>query len=151
MRRLPHFLENHVDDKKYKHWLKRTAKAHVTRDRKRGYQNINADGYRKAIHEAVLASDGRDVYTGEGLDWHLISKYNNEESKAGRHHYKAKFALLPTVDHVESAVPDSGFCICAWRTNDAKNDLSHLEFIGICASVLRHAGFTVTKDAYPAG
>jgi hypothetical protein len=34
----------------------------------------------------------------------------------------------------------------AWRTNDAKNDLSCDDFIDLCVSVLRHAGHNVAKD-----
>jgi len=39
---------------------------------------------KEAIHGAVLASNGLDEYTGEKLDWHLISKFRNEDAKAGR-------------------------------------------------------------------
>jgi hypothetical protein len=53
-----------------------------------------------AIHRAVTASNGRDEYTGETLDWSLLSRYNNDESEEKRRHYKASFALLPTVDHI---------------------------------------------------
>ncbi len=87
------------------------------------------------------------MYTNEELDWHLLSKYNNDDSESGRHQYKADFALLPTVDHIDSSAKNSGFCICAWRTNDAKNDLSPAAFLELCARVLRHAGYTVTKAA----
>ena len=99
------------------------------------------------MHEAVVRSEGRDVYTGEELAWHLISQYNNDESERGRHQYKAGFALLPTVDHIDSSLLNSGFCICAWRTNDAKNDLSHQAFIDLCIKVVQHAGYTIDKEA----
>jgi hypothetical protein len=91
-------------------------------------------------------SEGRDAYTGERLDWTLLSKYNNEESKAGRHGYKSGFALLPTVDHVSAGATEANFRICGWRTNDAKNDLSLEAFIELCQKVLSHAGYSVQKD-----
>ena len=142
---MPSFLEGFLEPRAYERWLSRTAAAHFKRDRKRGYQGISAASYRNSIHDAVVRSEGRDVYTGERLDWHLVSTYNNEESQLGRHHYKAGFALLPTVDHVASAAQNSGFCICAWRTNDAKSDLTHEEFLGLCVKVLKHAGYTIGK------
>ncbi|CAB3643595.1 hypothetical protein LMG24076_00410 [Trinickia soli] len=77
------------------------------------------------------------------LDWTLISKYTNAESQEGRHQYKAGFALLPTVDHVEASASSAAFKVCAWRTNDAKNDLSVEGFIALCERVLIHAGYRV--------
>jgi hypothetical protein len=144
---LPQFLVNRVDPLVYERWLARKAAAHLKRDRKRGYEGISGSQYRNEIHKAVLESGGRDYYTGEELDWTLLSKYNNEESNEGRHAYKAGFALLPTVDHIESARMNSGFRICGWRTNDAKHDLSHHEFIELCKLVVQKAGFTVTGEA----
>ena len=142
---MPNFLSGHIEGATYERWLARKAATHLKRDRKRGYEGITGALYREAIHEAVVRSNGRDAHTGEMLDWCLISKYNNEESEAGRHHYKAGFALLPTVDHVEASLSGSGFCICAWRTNDSKNDLSHQGFIELCIKVLEHAGHAVTR------
>ncbi len=144
---LPEFLVGRVNPLVYERWLTRKAAAHLKRDRKRGHEGISGSTYRDEIHKAVLASDGRDFYTGEELDWSLLSKYNNEESSAGRYGYKAGFALLPTVDHIESARMNSGFRICSWRTNDAKHDLSHQAFVELCLRVVKKAGFTVTGAA----
>jgi len=140
----PAFLVGRVDPLVYERWLARKAEAHLKRDRKRGYEGISGSSYRNEIHKAVLASEGRDFYTGEELDWSLLSKYNNKDSLAGKHAYKARFALLPTVDHIESARENSGFRICGWRTNDSKHDLTHEEFIHLCKLVLQKAGFNVT-------
>ena len=115
----------------------------MRRDRKRSMSDAAGASYRNAIHVAVLASGGRDDYTGEELHWHLISQYKNAESQEGRHHYKAGFALLPTVDHVDASASSAAFKICAWRTNDAKNDLSVSAFVSLCARVLAHAGYVI--------
>lgn len=146
-RALPQFLVNRVDTLIYERWLARKAAAHLKRDRKRGYEGISGSKYRDEIHQAVMESEGRDYYTGEKLNWALLSKYNNEKSIEGKHAYKASFSLLPTVDHIESARMNSGFRICGWRTNDAKHDLSHHEFIELCKLVVQKAGFTVTGEA----
>jgi hypothetical protein len=140
---LPTFLAGHVDQAAYERWVTRKADAHVKRDRKRGHSLATKARYREAIHLAVLESDGRDVYTGEQLDWRLIGRYNNEHSKLGRHKYKAEFALLPTVDHIEAASTEATFCICSWPTNDAKNDLTRSAFLKLCLLVARQAGHIV--------
>jgi hypothetical protein len=139
---LPLFLEGTVLPEAYDRWLTRKAAAHVRRDKKRGH-NCTGASYRDAIHAAVVRSNGKDAYTGENLDWHLISTYRNEDSKEGRHAYKATFALLPTVDHVSAEATEASFRICGWRTNDAKNDLSIDQFLDLCERVLTHAGFHV--------
>jgi hypothetical protein len=146
---LPSFLQNIVSSEAYERWLERKAQAHVKRDRKRERSGVTGAAYRDAIHEAVSRSNGLDAYTGEQLAWHLISQYDNDRSKEGRHHYKAGFALLPTVDHVEASADSASFHICAWRTNDAKNDLSVPAFIELCVRVLKHAGYQLNEPANP--
>jgi hypothetical protein len=132
---MPKFLEDVITPEAYERWLSRKAKAHAMRDRKRGNSTATIALYKEAIHAAVLLSEGLDAYTGEQLDWTLLSKYHNEESKAGRHGYKAGFALLPTVDHVSAGATEASFRICSWRTNDAKNDLSLEIFVDLCQKV----------------
>ena len=90
------------------------------------------------MHDAVCKSEGRDYYTGENLDWELIGTYCNASSKAGRSQYKAGLALLPTIDHVLLEDGRYDFVVCAWRTNDAKNDLSYSEFLELCRQVIKH-------------
>lgn len=143
---MPLFLNRHVTPEVYERWLNRKAMAHVKRDRRRGHPAATRALYKEAIHAAVVLSGGHDAYTGETLDWNLVSTYKNEDSKAGRHTYKASYALLPTVDHVSAGAAEASFRICSWRTNDAKNDLSPEAFVELCARVLTHAGYKVLKD-----
>ena len=84
----------------------------------------------------MLVSNGCDFYTGEKLDWKLVSKYRNDASKRGRREYKRAFALLPTVDHVTDGKGKADFVICAWRTNDSKSDQSYEEFEELCRKIL---------------
>lgn len=143
---MPPFLEGKVSPDKYESWLTRKASAHVKRDRLRN-RTASVSLYKEAIHAAVLVSKGLDAYTGEQLDWARIGTYDNEASKLGRHGYKSEHALLPTVDHVDSSSTEASFRICAWRTNDAKNDLTVPAFLELCAQVLRHAGYTIERPA----
>lgn len=133
---LPSFLNGLITREAYVRWLQRRAVAHVRRDRKRGNLIALVSEYQRAIHNAVCVSEGKDAYTGEQLDWHLVSTYDNDESKQGQRGYKARFALLPTVDHVGDGTGPADFKICAWRTNDAKGDLSLEEFLALCEKVL---------------
>ena len=123
----------------YERWLHRKAMAHVKRDRGRGNTTATNESYKIAIHKAVCHSGGKDAYTNEELDWSLLSKYDNEQSKKHGRTYKKKFALLPSVDHVGDGTGEADFKICAWRTNDAKNDLSLSEFIELCSRVVNAA------------
>jgi hypothetical protein len=135
---LPLFLIGKVTQENYLRWLGRKSIAHVKRDKKRGNTTAINEQYKMAIHNAVIASNGRDQYTGEMLDWSLLSRYNNDESKEKRRHYKASLALLPTVDHIGDGLGPPDFKICGWRTNDAKHDLSHEEFVALCRLVIAH-------------
>jgi hypothetical protein len=99
----------------------------------------------ESIHAAVILSEGKDAYTGEMLDWKLPSKYSNADSQLGRHESKAKFALLPTVDHVSASASEANFCICGWRINDAKNDIFSEAFLDLCEKALTFAGYQVPK------
>jgi hypothetical protein len=141
---MPKFLEDMVEPEAYERWLRRKAMAHVRRDRGRG-SVCNVAAYKEAIHAAVVLSEGKDAYTGEALDWKLISTYKNEDSKEGRHAYKARFALLPTVDHVAAEATEANFRVCSWRTNDAKNDMSLSTFLELCKKTLKHAGYRIER------
>jgi hypothetical protein len=140
---LPAFLAGIIDQAVYQRWLERKAKAHVGRDRARGNPTAIGEAYRLAIHAAVIASDGKDAYTGEPLDWSLLSCYDNAESKEGGRAYKHGFACLPTVDHVGDGLGPADFRICGWRVNDAKHDLDMPAFLDVCKAVLEHHGFAV--------
>jgi hypothetical protein len=135
---VPEWLaKKEVVQEAYNRWLSRKAKAHVKRDRKRKTP-ATIEEYKHAIHGAVQSCQGLDAYTGEDLRWDLLGRYNNEASKSGRSKYKAEFGLLPTVDHAGSGDSVADFKICAWRTNDAKCDLSYEKFVELCQLVLKH-------------
>jgi len=94
------------------------------------------ESYKTAIYEAVVRSKGIDVYTGKKMRWDLISKYDNDQSKAKGREYKKEFGDLPTLDHVDDGSGSPQFNICSWRVNDAKNDLTLDEFLAVCREVL---------------
>jgi hypothetical protein len=134
---LPHFLIDVIPQAKYARWLSSKAAAHVKRDIKHR-PDITKIEYKKRIHEAVIRSGGNDAYTGETLDWSLLSTWDNKKAKEHGSRYKSQFALLPSVDHVSERRGPTEFTICAWRTNAAKNDLSIEDFIHLCEKVIKH-------------
>jgi hypothetical protein len=136
---IPVFISNSgIDQKRYKLWLDRKAFAHALRDSERWDKEIKAEDYRKAIHEAVLDSNGIDSYTKEPLDWSLIGAYDNEMSAKFRIQYWKKFMFLPSVDHVDASQPGSPFKICGMRTNDCKSHLTIEELMEFAKLILKH-------------
>jgi hypothetical protein len=136
---LPDFLQGICDRAQYVRWLQRKAVAHVRRDRKRfGSESCTVAKYKAMIHDAVCSGGDRDYYTGLLLNWTLISKFDNEDAKAGRSEYLRKFGNLPTVDHASDGDANLRFVICSWRVNDAKSQLSEDEFCELCEQVLKH-------------
>lgn len=121
----------------YPSWVQRKAVTLCKRDQKRGGTG-NVQQYRLAIHDAVLASEGRDHWTGEALDWHLIGTYDNRDSAAGTNEHKKQFAMVPTIDHLTST-PEPNFVICAWRTKDAKHDMTPDELLEFCRALIAHS------------
>jgi hypothetical protein len=106
--RVPDFLKE-VQRAAYARWLERRAAALVIRDRNRGNTTAPPALYRVAIHKAAERSSGRDAYTGERLDWSLLSTCSIVELCAGKRRYKRRFALLPTVDHVGDGLSEADF------------------------------------------
>jgi hypothetical protein len=121
----------------YPSWVQCKAVTLCKRDQKRaGIGDVQQ--YRLAIHNAVLASGGRDHWTGESLDWQLIGTYDNNEAAAGKGAHKKQYAMLPTIDHRTNR-PEADFVICAWRTNDAKHDMTPEELLTFCRAVIAHS------------
>ncbi len=136
----PDFLATPRQILAYRRWLQRKAVTHVRRDRRRGNRRASVAEYKDAIHSAVRQGGERDFYTGEPLDWSLISTYDNDASANGGRSYKQRFALLPTVDHLGDGRGRPRFVICSWRTNDAKHDLNYAQFVELCRLVVRRGG-----------
>lgn len=128
----------------YPGWVQRKAVTLCKRDQKRGGSG-NVQQYRLAIHGAVVASQGRDHWSGELLDWELIGTYDNNEAAAGKGEHKKKYAMLPTVDH-RTNKPEADFVICAWRTNDAKHDMTPAELLTFCRAVIAHSSHWHSND-----
>ena len=118
-------INKNIDD-----WISRKAKSLQRRDRKKSGKIASVDEYRKAIKKAIEESCGRDYYTGEKLDWHLIT-----DEKVGR---SKRFHNLPTIDHYNPQKKDLDFKICSWVVNDMKSDLQPEEFIKKIEKIIKY-------------
>ena len=49
-----------------------------------------------------------DPYTGELMNWKLISKWDTSHDQPGG--YKKQFALMPTVDHIDPDMMEFEIC-----------------------------------------
>ena len=134
---VPECIKRQCDQLRYSRWLHRKAVAHARRDRKRD-MDCTIARYKAEIHAAVCSSGDLDFYTGEPLNWSLVSTYDNESSRSGRKKYKKTLALLPTVDHTVDELGRPKFVICSWYVNDAKSDLTLEDFYQLCERVLKH-------------
>jgi hypothetical protein len=93
---------------------------------------------KEAIVGAIERSEGRDFYTGEALDWNLISTWVGAEEGTVASVYRRKFWNLPSVDHDFTNPAKTAFHICSWRMNDSKNDQTLQEFLDLAAKVQKH-------------
>jgi hypothetical protein len=138
---LPPFLQGVISVKDYRHWLE--LKGHNLRRRdlnlKRLFAKENSFAvYKQKIHQAVLDGGGLDPFTGEKLDWGLVSKKNELKKDGYVNNYLNTYALYPAVDHI---IPEEfEFEICSLISNQCKSSLTPEEFVGFCGRVVNFRG-----------
>ena len=136
---IPDCLKPKVSDENiFRKWLHRKAMSIRNRDRKRNVPVLSLSLMKQAIVSAIERSNGHDFYTGEPLDWHLISKWVGSEEGTSANDYRRKFWMLPSVDQDFTDASKTAFHICSWRMNDSKNDQSIAEFLQLAAKVQKH-------------
>lgn len=132
----PPWVAEHLDPATYNNWLRGKAQGLVRRDEQRGGSYTVSEA-KASVHAAMVACEGRDHWTGETLREDLLGIYDSDESGLRGGAYKKELAMKPTIDHRNSE-PVCDFVICAWRTNDAKHDMSIDELKEFCRLVLEH-------------
>ena len=138
---LPSFLQGTVTQTDYIKWLNQKCDSMRQRDLKlkRPYAFVNSRmAYKQKIHQAVLDNGQFDPYTGEKLDWALISRQKSLKKCNYVNNFLNTFALLPAVDHIGSGKLE--FEICSWLINEAKSCMDPDEFIGLCKKVVDFRG-----------
>jgi hypothetical protein len=133
---LPDFLVGRCEASKFYYWLNAKANTMLRRDRKRGKAfawEASKATYKGKIYDAIRKCGERDPFTGELLDWDLIGKWDSSTERV-----MEKFALMPTVDHIDPDVLE--FEICSWLVNDSKSYMTPAEFVAFCRKVVKRAG-----------
>jgi hypothetical protein len=138
---LPPFLLGVISQKDYCDWLER--KGHNLRQGdtklKRPYAKENTVMvYKQKIHQAVLDGGEFDPYTGEKINWGLISKEKNLKKGDYIDNYLNRYAMYPAVDHI---IPgEFEFEICSWISNESKSSMTPDEFVDFCRKVVSFRG-----------
>jgi hypothetical protein len=131
-----HIQTKEFGQKQYKKWIDGKARSHRIRDNARWGTNYTNVDYRNAIHAAVVKNHKIDPYTGDPLDWTLVQKFDSNAAKKGGAKYKEKFAFMPSLDHKDIFSKKLDFEIVCWRTNDAKSDMTAVQFRELCKKVV---------------
>jgi hypothetical protein len=138
---LPDFLKGRIPEHVYDNWLNERANTLRHRDIKknRPYAVATTKGqYKEKIHKAVNEAGQFDPYTGDALQWELISTWDSEKAKQGGDEYKDKFLLMPTVDHKDPKSTTLEFEIVSWLINDCKSGLDPAQFVALCKKIVAH-------------
>jgi hypothetical protein len=135
----PDFAKEKCSVTEYRKWVLGHSKNLFLRDSKAkrpfacpGQKSV----YRHKIDDA--AHHGQfDPYTGEELQWELIDEWDPNLARGNRA-YARKFALLPTVDHIDPESDILEFEICSWKINTCKGNLNPQEFVDLCKKVIQN-------------
>jgi len=136
---LPFYLKGICTPAVYSKWLDNKADTLLKRDKKRRKPyaaNATDSLYKQKIHQAVIEGGQFDPFTGDALQWELISLWDTSHDQ--NENYKKRFALMPTVDHIDPDLLE--FEICSWMTNDCKSDLNPAEFVALCKRIAKYRG-----------
>jgi hypothetical protein len=141
---LPVFLQGRCTLATYRKWLYVRARELLRRDRllKRPYALNDLAGnvpyYKMLIHQAVNRGGQTDPFTGDSLKWELIGTWNSSIPTSHDPAVMEKFALLPTVDHIDPASDVLAFEICSFDVNKCKSSLNQTDFIAMCEQIVAY-------------
>jgi hypothetical protein len=137
----PPFVKIVITDAQYRTWLTRKAKYIIAEDRSRKracVKNASERLYKELIHNAVNQAGQFDPFTGETLQWGLVCTWDDSNTKNLDEPTFRKFALLPTVDHIDPYGRNIDFEICSWHINRSKSNLSPQEYVALCEKIISH-------------
>jgi hypothetical protein len=126
----------------YKKWLYVRARELFNKDRlrKKPYALTGSvPFYKMLIHQAVNRGGQTDPFTADSLKWELIGTWNSSIPTSHDPAIMKKFALLPTVDHIDPASDELEFEICSFEINKCKSSLNPADFVALCERIVSHA------------
>jgi hypothetical protein len=146
---LPDFLNGVWTRLYYGTWLTRKANEARRHDLERKSPfaaRYSQKEYRNMAHEAVVAGNGIDPFTGDTLRYDLALTYDAIKAR-GNIAYEKSFDLMPTIDHVDPDAVDMALEICSWRTNFCKSYQNPAEFIAMCRKVVAYTESKILPQA----
>jgi hypothetical protein len=139
---LPSFLEGMLTERAYGLWVSKIAMAALRHDRERKRPfaaNTSRSEYGKIVHEAVIAGNGTDPFTGDRLRFDLVDTYDFRKA-LGDVAYEKQFDDMPTVDHIDPDAKELALEICSWRINFCKSRQTPGEFLDMCETITAYCG-----------
>jgi hypothetical protein len=146
---LPPNLQGETTDSLYRRWLTRKAKYIIAQDRQRKRacaRGATEQQYKESIHQTVTVGGLYDPFTGEKLQWGLICKWDDLRVKNIDEAAFRKYALVPTVDHIDPYADEIKFEICAWYINRSKNNLTADDYVALCEKIVSHTTSAITSS-----
>jgi hypothetical protein len=137
---LPEFLKGVWTKLYYGRWLSRKANEARRHDHERKSPfaaRYSQKEYRHLIHDAMLAGNGIDPFTGEPLRFDLEPAYDFQKAR-GNIAYEKSFDLMPTVDHIDPDADKLALEICSWRMNFCKSYQNPADFIATCRKIVEY-------------
>lgn len=96
--------------------------------------------YFRAVYEAIRTCAGIDYYTGKKLNWGITlptEKTQQANTKKTEAQDTKTRQERVTFDHINGReLQNLKFVLCSGKTNDAKNDLTQIEFLELCQAVV---------------
>jgi hypothetical protein len=141
---LPAYLQDIYTVSSYAGMLKLKARNLRNRDRRNKKPvalKYSVAKYREKVHGAIMDGGRTDPYTGETIDWTLISKWDGVAGKdrgipnllaVG---FDKSLYLSPSIDHVYPDSDELELEVCSWIANSCKSVLNPAEFIALCGKV----------------
>jgi hypothetical protein len=140
---LPDFLNGVLTLDQYREWIEDKSHHVFVKDQKRRRPcaaGHSCADYKMAIHRAICANGLLDPYSGEEMGWKLVGVLDPDKAKAGRKVFLKRFAMMPTIDHVDPEATDLKLEVCSLMVNECKNNLNADEFVGLCKKVVAFRG-----------
>ena len=140
---LPDFLVGRIPLVDYRKWLFGRGEQLFLKDRKRQKPcaiGRNSAFYSALIHAAVNRSGQTDPFTGQPLAWELVGTWDSSSSAVHDPAVMKKFALLPSVDHIDPSADTLQFEICSFEINKCKSSLNPAEFVAQCRRIVEFRG-----------
>ncbi len=143
---LPPLLSGVFSVSAYDKWLNCKADSLRTRDirLKRSFPvSCSKAVYKQKIHAAILASGGKDPYTGDTLRYDLLATWDNKKEALfalgpSADVFNKEYFLMPTVDHCDPYADELNFEICSWIVNSSKTLMNPQEYVDLCRKVAKN-------------